>query len=126
MADTAEYRQKNRARIRTYMKKYIAGRTEQDPEYHRNRALKQKYGVTVLQVMEMAEAQEHKCALCFRVCGVSERSGYHKLCVDHNHATGEIRGLLCHFCNSLLGRFNDNAAQITEWAARIAQYLERR
>ena len=124
MADTPEYRAKNRVRIRAYMKNYVAERVRKDPAYHRERSLKTKYGLTVLQFMELAEAQEHKCALCGRVCGVSERSGYYKLCVDHDHSTGQIRGLLCHFCNSLLGRFNDDPVKIREWAERISQYLD--
>lgn len=37
------------------------------------------------------------------VCGST-----HRLCVDHNHVTGKIRGVLCSHCNSALGLINDN------------------
>ncbi|MCP4598526.1 MAG: hypothetical protein GY843_18800 [Neptuniibacter sp.] len=42
----------------------------------------------------MAEEQNHKCALC-RGVNVNNR----RLIVDHDHDTGEVRGLLCYSCN---------------------------
>lgn len=46
--------------------------------------------------------QRGLCALCRRATGASRR-----LSVDHNHATGEVRGLLCRPCNTLLGFARD-------------------
>ena len=43
--------------------------------------------------------QDGKCA----ICGVSERKLGKPLCLDHNHITGEVRGLLCNNCNSGIG-----------------------
>ncbi len=48
------------------------------------------------------------------ICGVEE-----KLVVDHDHTTGEIRGLLCNHCNRGLGHFRDDP-MLLEFAA---QYL---
>ncbi len=44
------------------------------------------------------------------------------LCVDHDHKTGEIRGLLCDSCNNGLGRFKDNP----EILASALSYLQNR
>lgn len=43
------------------------------------------------------------CAICKRPEKECLTRTQHKLCVDHNHATGIIRGLLCHRCNVLVG-----------------------
>jgi len=45
--------------------------------------------------------QNGKCAICN-----SNLSS--KICVDHNHKTGKVRGLLCNTCNMSLGGFEDN------------------
>ena len=59
-----------------------------------------KYGLTDEQIEQMALAQSRKCAICGREPD--------KLVVDHNHDTGKVRGLLCHTCNTALGKFRDS------------------
>jgi hypothetical protein len=54
---------------------------------------------------KLGEAQDHRCALC----GIHENEAPSKrLVLDHDHATGRIRGLLCHHCNCGLGHFRDS------------------
>lgn len=43
---------------------------------------------------------------CF-ICGV-EKTDTKSLCIDHNHTTGLVRGVLCDHCNKGLGLFRDN------------------
>lgn len=43
------------------------------------------------------------------------------LCVDHDHETGKIRGLLCHACNRTLGFVKDRPDVLRA----LADYLER-
>jgi hypothetical protein len=62
-------------------------------------------------------AQGHRCAICGRAKGNDEGD---RLFVDHDHATGAIRGLLCNRCNSALGYFGDSAKRLR----RAAAYLE--
>ena len=59
-----------------------------------------KYGITLGDYGEMLKLQEGRCAIC--------SSKPDKLCVDHNHTTGKVRGLLCHLCNLGLGSFRDD------------------
>ena len=73
-------------------------------EYHRNKDLIWKYGITLEDYNEMLEEQDHCCA----ICGIHEEHCNKKLAVDHNHDTGKVRALLCHHCNTGLGYFKEN------------------
>ena len=61
--------------------------------------LKRKYGLTPERWEEMYTEQGGGCLIC---------TNTEDLVVDHNHDTGEVRGLLCRKCNSGLGMFKDN------------------
>lgn len=78
----------------------------------RERHLVRKYGVTLAHYDAMLKAQGGKCAICAR----TEDSQRHKVFhVDHCHATGRVRGLLCRGCNHVLGHVQDDPAVL--WAA---------
>ena len=51
---------------------------------------------------------------------MNKTGGVCDLCVDHCHATGAIRGLLCNDCNTVLSKANDSP----ELLRRLAAYLE--
>lgn len=72
-------------------------------ERGKNTYLKRQYGITLQQKLQMAESQDNKCAICNKnfVNSVD-------ICVDHDHATGVIRQLLCNPCNRGLGQFEDS------------------
>jgi hypothetical protein len=77
-----------------------------DPEYaerYRERARRRKrprkYGISEEIYEYMVADQAGRCLVCRRKS---------KLCVDHDHQTGIVRGLLCHSCNTGLGFFKDN------------------
>jgi len=54
---------------------------------------------------DMLQAQNNRCA----ICGLEDIDNLHGvLCVDHDHDTGKVRGLLCTACNYGLGYFRDN------------------
>lgn len=77
------------------------------------------YGISPSQYEELLERQGGRCAIC-RVRPKSKR-----LAVDHNHQTGEVRGLLCageYGCNKgLLGSAHDDASLL--WSAYV--YMSR-
>lgn len=62
--------------------------------------LKYRYGLTLAEYQALALAQDFACAICLGVCATGRR-----LSVDHDHATGKVRGLLCATCNASLGHY---------------------
>ena len=74
---------------------------EYDLELH----MKRNYGIDFSEYNKMLEKQNGVCA----ICGSSPPDHHKKrLNVDHCHATGRVRGLLCDACNRALGLFKDN------------------
>jgi DNA-directed RNA polymerase subunit RPC12/RpoP len=77
--------------------------------YHRNkhkhiedrkyRHLKLTYNITKEDYINLLKNQNYKCLICGREVDTLST----KLCIDHNHKTGKIRGLICRKCNGALG-----------------------
>ena len=80
-----------------YRAKHYARRVKSHREIH----LKFEYGMSLEDYDVLLARQGGVCAICKRP---SERP----LFVDHCHATGKVRGLLCHSCNSALGFYQDD------------------
>ena len=90
--------------------RYLQGRREyraKHPERVRLTALrsrlKTRYGLTFDEFERLVAEQGAACAVCH-----TETS----LAVDHDHATGKVRGLLCRSCNSMLGQGGDSAERL--------------
>jgi hypothetical protein len=60
----------------------------------------------------MLARQDARCAICRRECGTGRA-----LAVDHDHATGRVRGLLCFRCNTALARYEEFAAEFAAYLA---------
>jgi hypothetical protein len=56
----------------------------------------------------LVKAHDDRCAICRRPETRTNRLGVTLIALDHDHKTGEVRGLLCHNCNTGIGRFNDD------------------
>lgn len=112
----------------TYCKRCQAERrkewhhTPNGQKAHRRHQLKQKYGITQAEYDAMHAAQRGLCAICHRPeTRLSRRGTLRCLAVDHDHATGEIRSLLCSSCNNGIGYFNDDSNLLIA----AAEYLRR-
>jgi len=69
----------------------------------------EKLGCTEGHYTALLESQNGVCAICGAAEGHKSKDGVSaRLAVDHDHETGEIRGLLCMSCNRGLGRFKDS------------------
>ncbi len=83
-------------------------RDEKRKAYQRDRALINKYGIDSRTYYALLSSQDQKCAIC-RTPFDPQRKHF---AVDHCHASGKIRGILCEPCNLGLGYFRDNTDRL--------------
>lgn len=83
----------------------------------KSRALQKAYGITLDQYNILLQSQNGRCA----ICGSVESDCGRQLCVDHDHATKMVRGLLCGNCNRAIGYLKDSI----ERAIAVAEYLKK-
>jgi len=99
---SAERYLKNREKIASRFRKQY--RDNQKKFRDRNR--KALYGISSDEYEQLLLRQNYKCA----ICGRARRLG-----IDHNHETGEIRGLLCNQCNSRVGWLEKHKREISNY-----------
>ena len=86
--------------------------------FNRHHRLRYYYGITLPQYNSILEKQGGGCAICG---SINNKGGVGKsLCVDHDHDSGKIRGILCSTCNRAIGQFNDDVETVKQAVA----YLE--
>lgn len=122
---TAEYRRKNpdkvreisarsRAKARQNPEKVETKRAQQAAWRQSNRAsvkateLKKAFGINLHDYGHMLLSQNGLCAICARPETQMRGGKVKALAVDHDHATGKVRGLLCSDCNQALGKMKDD------------------
>ena len=88
------YREKNKEQLRI---------KKRESWYIRN------YGITVEERQRMIQSQDNKCMICGDT--LKESKNIH---IDHDHATGKTRDVLCDLCNGGLGLFKDNIKTLQE------------
>lgn len=84
--------------------------------------IRRTYGITLDQYNEMLEDQGGVCAICGKPDEVEGR----RMAIDHNHDTGEVRGLLCGNCNRGLGNFQDNIEMLEKAKDYLVKYSNAR
>lgn len=73
-----------------------------------------KYGITLEEYDILLTKQGGKCAICGRV----ETDSY--FCVDHDHKTKVVRGILCFYCNTALGMLSDDLETVKKAVAYLS------
>lgn len=76
--------------------------------------IRKTYGITADEYNAIKEFQGGVCAMCRRAKGTTRR-----LSIDHDHRTGEVRGLLCSVCNNILGHFRDDQELLRDAASYL-------
>jgi len=74
------------------------------------RRLKDSWGLTQQDFDKLLAEQGGGCAICGSSKSGTRKDG--RLCVDHNHETGQIRGLLCASCNRGIGLLGDSSKML--------------
>jgi hypothetical protein len=95
------------------------------PEHHRSRVkgynLSKLYGINVAHYDVLFEFQGRVCACCGRHSTGTTRDWH----TEHNHGSGQIRGITCSFCNVTLGRLGDTADAVGLACLELLEYLGR-
>lgn len=99
-------------------KEQMAKRRRNQPDTIKNEKLRLSFGITIHEYNQMMEDQGACCA----ICGINNSELKRSLSVDHCHATGRVRGLLCGKCNSALGLLGDSINNLRN----AISYLENR
>lgn len=81
--------------------------------------LHQLYHITSEEYDEILEKQNHACAICGSPDNNGRGNFFH---VDHDHATGIVRGLLCASCNTALGGFKESPAIMRKAIAYLTSH----
>ncbi len=99
---------------RSRKRKYRKSGKYSKKEYFYN--IEKLYGLTLEEYNKIYSLQR---GICY-ICGYGDEDG-RRLCVDHDHNTGKVRGLLCRPCNSRLGWFEQRKKLILNYIKRGVQ-----
>lgn len=81
------------------------------------------YGLTPADYDRILASQNNACAICESTDPQHWSGRFH---VDHDHATGQVRGLLCHGCNTGLGSFRDNIGSLQAAVAYVCAAVRKK
>jgi len=93
-----QWRKNNPDKVRSYWRRY----RKLHPNMNKNAKLKQQYGITLDEKYKMYEEQKGLCKIS------KEPMKFEEACVDHDHVTGKVRGLILDRYNMALGLFKDS------------------
>lgn len=79
--------------------------------------LKRWYGITLAEYDRLLVQQNYCCA----ICNIPQEKLSRRLDIDHNHKSGQVRGLLCSSCNTTLGKINEDIPT----AESLVSYLKK-
>lgn len=89
--------------------------------HYRGKDFRKKYGIGFAEYEKLLEQQNGVCACCGRGETKIQNGAVRLLSVDHDHTTGDVRGLLCGNCNMAIGYAGDDI----EILRKAIAYLER-
>jgi len=122
--DLKACRKRNHYKWKEYFQEYAIKNKETLLENSRKAQRKRLYNLSAEDHFELVKKQDNKCAICFKEETCKNRNGdVRPLCVDHCHATGIVRGLLCNHCNSMLGSARDKIETLENGIKYLKEFL---
>jgi hypothetical protein len=112
-ASDPEYRERKKRVAREWRQKF----PERRKRSLRNGWYKRNYGITLTQYELLSLDRNNRCDNCGDEC--------EKLVVDHDHHTGELRGLLCYSCNVGIGLLGDSLDGLERAMCYLRGHYER-
>ncbi len=107
--------------LRSYCRDCDSIRYHLKKDDHRFGSIRRRYGITKDQYLDMIEEQNDRCPICEKTLP-TETKHIH---IDHDHKTGNIRGILCASCNTTLGRFNDDVVILQNAIDYLEEHRDR-
>lgn len=108
----AEWRREDYKNNPEKYKAWAAAHIEKNGAYDGDMRAARRFKISLEEYYSMIDSQGNRCAVCKEYETRVINGKFCRLCVDHDHKTGKIRGLLCHDCNTALGKFEDNVERI--------------
>jgi Autographiviridae endonuclease VII len=119
-AITGERRERKLARNRKWYANMSPERRAGWSAYMYTYGLRRRFKISLVRWLSIFAMQGQRCACCRRTDPGGRR--WH---TDHDHTTGEIRGIVCNCCNTTLGKLGDTLANVVVATTRLVSYLER-
>lgn len=103
-----------------YNKLYRMARRNRQAFQNKQRYFRDTYGITFAQYLKMYKFQQGLCPICMKpIYSFGNSEGKRSACVEHDHKTKRVRGLVCHVCNRM--RIGRNTLETTK---RLLHYME--
>ncbi len=112
-----QYARRYPDRIRRKSNAYHARNRQKQQGWNRQYYLRKHYGISLEEYEALLQLGNGKCWLC----GTDQPGqGRRNFCVDHDHSTGAVRGLLCNTCNmNIIGQMEERGVT----PALLTRYL---
>lgn len=131
----AEYYQKNKDRQSEWLKKDREINAEKHKEYAKKyhklywnlyslRKSVSQHGITVEDFYTMLDKCGNRCEICGNEENVMLKGLKRRLCIDHDHDTKKVRGLLCTGCNAGIGHFKEDIQRMQSAIDYLKEHQE--
>lgn len=138
----SEYRTRNDIQIKENKKKYAQENKEwlrekqrdywRDPErrdrlkeQHRSYKLAKRYGLSMEQYFSLLDRCNGACEICGATLSRDGANGTRRMAIDHDHNTGQVRGILCRACNTSVGVLGDDISGLKRALAYLTRSKQR-